>query len=100
MKIAEQIFSDILTDLMDRRGIKNQFYLVRDDGPMEIWAELVATNEAIISANLEPVIADLSNVRHDLAAVMDVYGEEDCLDRLRESFVRIQRVLALFEEEE
>ena len=55
MKLAKEIFDDILTDLMDRRGIKTQFQLVRDDGPTEIWDELIATNESIIAAKLEPV---------------------------------------------
>ena len=53
--IAREIFSDILTGLMDRRGIKTQFQLVRDDGPREIWDELIASNESIIAAKLGPV---------------------------------------------
>jgi len=58
----------------------------------------------IIAAKLEPVRDNLSNVRHDLAAVLsglhnaDV-SVQDMKDRTRESLERVRNTLALFEEE-
>jgi len=91
MKLAKKIFSDILTDLMDRRGIKTQFQLVRDDGPRDIWDELVVSNESIISAKLEPI----------REALQRIVGLDDGTVVLHEDYVleRIGDVLAMFDDE-
>ena len=105
MKIAKKIFDNILTDLMDRRGIKTQFQLVRNDGPREIWDELIASNESIIAAKLEPI----KNALILLASRLDYQWYQTdpfpgCSDSIKKGehhpwVKEIEAALALFEEE-
>jgi len=61
--------------------------------------------ESIIAAKLEPVKAGLSNIRHDLAAVLSEIRNadvpsEDAECRTIESLERVRKILAMLSEEE